>query len=148
MNHSCYAQQTSLQLQGHSPGTRTERSDERETLVARARPRPSSAVACAIPVTLRMLTGSPRALVRLLDVSGASLQIEHALPDDALAWLRLPFPDGAELVRARVVSQSRRGSGDPWKIELKFEVAHPETRAGLCALIAALRARSGRHSNR
>lgn len=111
-------------------------------------PEPSSAVDCAIPITLRMLTGNPRVLVRRLDVSGAMVHADRALPTGALAWLRLPFPDGAELVRARVVRGHQRSPGAPWVFELRFELTHPETRAGLCGLLEALRIRQQRRSNR
>jgi len=105
---------------------------------------PSSAVRCAIPVTLRMLTGSPRALVILLDVDRVVVQAEHALPDQATVWIRLPFAKGSEVVRGRVTCSDRRTPSSPWEALVKLEVARADTRNGLVGLVRALKERARR----
>ncbi len=105
---------------------------------------PSSAVRCAIPVTLRMLTGNPRALVTLLDVDRVVVQAEHALPDQATVWIRLPFASGSEVVKGRVTTCDQRTPTSPWEALVKLEVSNPATRRGLVGLIRALKERSKR----
>ncbi|MEN0061463.1 MAG: hypothetical protein AAGA48_04885 [Myxococcota bacterium] len=105
---------------------------------------PSSAVRCAIPVTLRMLTGNPRALITLLDVDHSIVQVEHALPDLATVWIRLPFACGSEVVKGRVKGSTRRTPSSPWEVLVKFEVASAGTRDGLVGLVRALKERSRR----
>ncbi|MEM6929150.1 MAG: hypothetical protein AAF602_19585 [Myxococcota bacterium] len=106
--------------------------------------KPSSAVRCAIPVTLRMLTGNPRALVTLLDVDRVVVQAEHALPDQATVWVRLPFSTGAEVVRGRVTTCDRRTPTSPWEALVKLEVSSPATRRGLVGLVRSLKERTRR----
>jgi len=105
---------------------------------------PSSAVRCAIPVTLRMLTGNPKALVTLLDIDRLVVQAEHALPDQAAVWIRLPFASGAEVVRGRVTCSDRRTPSSPWEALVKLEVVDKSTRDGLVGLVRALKERSRR----
>lgn len=104
----------------------------------------SSAVRCAIPVTLRMLTGNPRGLITLLDVNAAVVQAEHALPDQASVWIRLPFASGSEVVRGRVKCSDRRSPQSPWEALVKLEVGDPATRDGLVKLVRALKGRAKR----
>jgi len=104
-------------------------------------PTPTSSVRCALPVTLRMLTGRPRAVIRELDVCGARAQVGHALPTMAPAWIRMPLPSGPQVVPARVVSCTRATPGAPWEIEIKFILPDAELRAGVVGLVRALRSR-------
>ncbi|MBX2798618.1 MAG: PilZ domain-containing protein [Myxococcales bacterium] len=115
------------------------RTELDEEMLIRRLPRPTSAVPCAIPVTLQMLHARSRALVHQLDVSGALLHVEYALPDDAMAWLRLPLPGGNGMLPGRVVQLHRRDAAMPWEVELKFHVSDTRTRAGLAGLIGVLR---------
>jgi len=105
---------------------------------------PSSAVRCAIPITLRTLTGNPRALVTLIDVDRIVIKIGQALDEQTAVWIRLPFATGAEVVRGRVIGSDRHTPSSPWEVQVKLEVAKPETRSSLVQLIYVLGRRSRR----
>ena len=123
-------------------------TEQDEEMLIRRLPKPTSAVPCKLPVKLRMLSGSPRAVLRQLDITGAVLQVEYALPNEGVAWLSLPCPAGEMEVPARVVGGVRPHPEAPWVVELRFEVATPELRSGLAGLVQALRRRQRERNTR
>lgn len=114
-------------------------TEQDEEMLVRKLPRPTSSVDCSLPTQLVLPSTSPQAIVRRLDVSGAALFVEHAIPNEAAAWLPLVFPAGKQMVPARVVQTLKRSGGDCWIAELKFELVDREARAQVVALLKAIR---------
>lgn len=119
-----------------------------EEMLIRKMPKPTSAVRCSLPTRLVMRGGRLHAVVRQLDVSGAVLFVEHAIPDQAHAWLPLVLPRGQAQIPARVVRTVQREPGACWIAELKFELADNDTRSGVAKLITALRLLESRKRER
>ena len=112
---------------------------DEEMLIQRL-PRPSSAVTCWVPSRLTLPSGRPHAIVRRLDVSGAALFVEHAVPNDALVSLTLPLPHlGDQRVPARLVQTMQRAPRAVWVAEIKFQLFDSDVRSGIARLVQALK---------
>lgn len=115
-------------------------TEQDEEMLVRKLPKPSSAVDCSYPTDLVMPSARASAIVRRLDVSGAALFVEHAIPNRSQAWLPLLLPTIGEVpIPGRVIQTIRRPGGSCWIAEVKFELADRESRAGIVGLVKAMR---------
>ena len=101
--------------------------------------RPSSAVTCWVNTRLVLPSQRPRAVVRRLDVDGAALLVEHAIPNHAIVTLPLPLPRLGDIaVPARLVRALQPHPQSFWVAELKFQIPSVELRNGVAQLVRAL----------
>ena len=109
-----------------------------EEMLVRRLPKPSSAVLCALSTRLLLPHCRPNAIVRRLDVSEAVLFVEHAIPDESLAWLELPTLPPAQ-VDGRVVRTMRREPGACWIAKVTLTIRDDEIRRRIATLMRALK---------
>lgn len=120
-----------------------------EEMLIRRLPRPTSSAPCSLPTRLVLPMSSPHAIVRRLDVSGAALFVEHAIPNQSTAWLPLLLPMMGEVpIPARVTQTLQREEGACWIAEVKFQLADRDSRAGVVGLVTALRHAHAKRSRR